>query len=437
MRQIPELSHVFFTCYGVGVHDVRWYVYRFELLRSVTYNSLLAQANRNFRWVVFVGRDMPAVAKYQLEDLLGDKGWVDVVPIASYGERARAARAYITENVKAGFVIESRIDDDDALNSAAVEEIQRAAATLISGGAEYGAIGIAGGYDWLCEDGSSVRNHQDNLAIGLSIFRAAESSDKGILDYRHDDVVKNIEAQYGFGSVARVAMAPGGYLYVKHSLSDSSYFGMRARVRRDPEKSAMSDETLARFGIPAGTSRRLTEIFSESPVGYPGKAISLSIAAARSGRGGRGSVMGHLLRDRLDPEYVRFWVFGAAAQAVCERAQELALIQGEIIPVAELDLEEMVGGCDVVVASDDYVLDRPGSRDVGIAKDRLSLAARFVSYFIYVKWTGGVDVSTLKEMEHGIPQFQAIGGWDLSGKSESEIDAVLSATARQMVANLI
>lgn len=266
-------EHFVVTPFGIGVSDHLWLLYRIELIENIVFQSLSHQRELSFRWLLLIDKNMPEIIKLRLKKLSLLFSNMEIYELDSYKDRISFTRD-LSKTSNAQYVIQSRIDDDDALNINAIGEIQSAIKKLLSAGNDVGAVGINGGYDYLCEDNTLTPNKADNLALGLTIFNPSKH-DIGIFDIKHDNLLNHYN---NVGVSTTITLEGGGYLYTKHSLCDSSYFGMKSRVIKSRDKfiELSSSNFWSKFGLTAENVNNLNKIFKEAPISYPSKALSFN-----------------------------------------------------------------------------------------------------------------------------------------------------------------
>jgi Putative rhamnosyl transferase len=75
------LPHFAVTRLGIGVGNEEWFDSTLGLFEAITFPSLCAQSAADFTSLLIVGHDMPAAARARLDDIVGQRDNVHIVPI--------------------------------------------------------------------------------------------------------------------------------------------------------------------------------------------------------------------------------------------------------------------------------------------------------------------------------------------------------------------
>ena len=442
---MKNIEHFILTPFGVGVTDHLWFLYRIELIENIVIPSLKGQTNQDFRWCLIIGENTPKIIKIKLERLMAKMSNMEIHEIKSWSDRLDFSRN-ICQLSRAEYIIQTRIDDDDALNVMAIEKIRGCVEQAIERNYDLGAIGIDGGFDYLCENRVIAPNVANNLTIGLTVFH---SSDKniGIFDIKHDDIL----VHYGrIGFATSIKFDAGGYLYTKHPLCDSSYFGMTWRVTRSSQKTEKqsNDNFWSYFGLSKNNVEVLSNVFSESPISFPSKAISLS--AEKDSKSSidnfldirnASKKMENLLRYKINRGMVSVLSVGEFSKKIAEKLFESKSLSGAYY---NCGLEDVIGEAnrfDIVIVDElemssqilefgfDVVIKRVKHLEVlsdYIFIVRCNISDRAFEY-------NNSDVNRVLKLLY---KAQDIGGWSFASNVPSEIDRVLTLTKNQLLANI-
>lgn len=442
------LSHFFLTPFGIGVSDQLWLMYRLELIENIVLPSLASQTLSDFFWMILIDKRMPNVVRIKLDKILNGYSFIRIIELENYSERIQFSRN-IGKIASSDFVIQSRIDDDDALNIDAVNQIRQSVLQMLKDGYDCGAVGIGGGYDFLCEDNTLVKNFSCNLAIGMSVFHSAKSS-VGIFDIKHDDLLD----RYAEKSTCKILGFDGyGYLYAKHSLCDSSYFGMKARIVRNTDKftEGCDSKFWERFGLAEENINTLNKVFKESPITYPSKANYISMVKDRAKKDGdffnyKESVnnMSSLLRYRLDKNDISILAIGEISKRIINKSLSNNYISGfcKNMDVTALSKEFLYHWFDLVVIDEVVINELVEVFGYESAILRLKYIQNFTNYFLIVRWNRYSSDSIYRNFSKvgGVIKLlykaQDIGGWCVLDESLEE-NKIIDMTINQMLINLI
>lgn len=266
------LKHLIFTNFGVGITDELWLTYRLEILQHTVAVSLAAQTNPNFEWHVFIDQRLPNLHRMRLEDLKNAIPGLVLHEVDDYS-RIIISINRIARATPCQVLITSRIDDDDCLHVGAVDRIQKAA-LADPDGAKVSIIALRNGLEYLPTDGIVRPVEYDTLALGLSLVdRRGSGAPLVVSSYAHHTIRETLNKQNIAVRYIGIEDSEPLYLYTKHQLSDSYYFGARARILQDESKLDLSDGLLRHFGLDHRRVDALRRALIDAPVGMPHKYL--------------------------------------------------------------------------------------------------------------------------------------------------------------------
>ena len=111
------------------MYDAARLKHRLRLFQAFNLPSILAQTDRDFKYLILVGDDLPAWARAQLDDLTAAADQIKILPYPPHPHRQIAAQV-ILDHVDANHAhsIQFRLDDDDAVHRTFVERLKTDAA---------------------------------------------------------------------------------------------------------------------------------------------------------------------------------------------------------------------------------------------------------------------------------------------------------------------
>lgn len=270
----PALKHFVFTNFGIGIKDELWLSYRLEVFSNTALPSLANQSNQGFEWIIFVDDALPTLHRTRLETLLRASGLnARTLRVSDYTMVSREILRLI-KDVDEAVLVTSRMDDDDCIHEHVIDLIQ-AEATSEHNISEVLLISLKNGIEFLPSDECYRPVEYDTLALALTLVdKTAGPKSHTITQYAHHLVVSTLEQHRISAEHIHLSRAEPLYLYTKHPLSDSYFFGARARILSSPECVKGFDPALfARFGLQPAQLEYLTQLLRESPLGMPHKYL--------------------------------------------------------------------------------------------------------------------------------------------------------------------
>ncbi|WP_238067399.1 glycosyltransferase [Pseudomonas shirazica] len=270
----PALKHIVFTNFGIGIKDELWLSYRLEIFSNTVLPSLVNQSNQGFEWVIFIDEGLPVLHRARLEMLLSETDLnARTLQVSDYTMVNREIVAII-KSVEEAVLITSRIDDDDCVHEHVIDLLQKEA-TSESNASEVLLISLKNGLEFLPSDQCYRPVEYETLALALSMVdKSRGAKTRSITQYAHHLVISTLEQQRIPAQHIHLSQEEPLYLYTKHPLSDSYFFGARARILGAPECIKGFDSKLfARFGLQQSRLEYLSQLLRESPLGMPHKYL--------------------------------------------------------------------------------------------------------------------------------------------------------------------
>ncbi|WGV19210.1 DUF6270 domain-containing protein [Pseudomonas putida] len=136
-------------------------------------------------------------------------------------------------------------------------------------------ISLKNGLEFLPSDQCYRPVDYDTLALALTMVdKTSGPKTHAITQYAHHLVVTTLEQQQISAEHIHLTRGEPLYLYTKHPLSDSYFFGARARILGAPESVKGFDPALfARFGLQQPRLDYLSQLLRQSPLGMPHKYL--------------------------------------------------------------------------------------------------------------------------------------------------------------------
>jgi len=270
----PALKHFVFTNFGIGIKDELWLSYRLEIFANTVLPSLANQSNQGFEWVIFIDEGLPVLHRNRLEILLSGTGLnARTVHVTDYSMVNREIVAII-KDVEDAILITSRIDDDDCIHEQVIQLIQNEAISEINA-SEVLLISLKNGLEFLPSDQCYRPVVYETLALALSMVDKTDGvKQRSITQYAHHLVISTLEQQCIPAQHIHLSQESPLYLYTKHPLSDSYFFGARARILGATECVMGFDAKLfSSFGLSQNRLNYLSQLLRESPLGMPHKYL--------------------------------------------------------------------------------------------------------------------------------------------------------------------
>jgi hypothetical protein len=269
-----QLKHYIFTNFGIGIKDELWLTYRLEIFLNTVFPTLSNQSNKNFEWIIFADINLPIIYLRRLQDAI-TKSQLNarITQVEDYSLVSREISEVIYDET-ADTLITSRIDDDDCIHKDVIELIQDNALNAESE-EEILVISLNNGIEFLPSDNCYRNVKYDTLALALTLVdRSSGVKDKSITQYAHHLVVKTLEKQGIKSKHVSLNKPYPLFLYTKHPLSDSYFFGARARILGDTEKKVGFDTDVFRdYGLTKENLDYLGTMLRQSPIGMPHKYL--------------------------------------------------------------------------------------------------------------------------------------------------------------------
>ena len=270
---MTEFKHLIFTNLGVGIRDELWLLYRVELFLNTALISLAAQHNKEFEWHIFYDEKLPAIFLKRVSDACASSGLsVRLLAVNDYSLINESVRLLLDEHSCP--VITTRIDDDDLLHVEAIGLIQSNARPVLDDNG-IALISLTDGVEFLPADGLCRPVCYESIALGLSIVDASRGGDRlSVTYFAHHLILKTLKQKYNDARYLPIKYEEPLYLYTKHALSDSYYFGARARVLGDEKTRRLENVSfLNKFGLSSDRLSYLAKLLKQAPLGMPHKYL--------------------------------------------------------------------------------------------------------------------------------------------------------------------
>lgn len=269
-----QLKHYIFTNFGIGIKDELWLTYRLEIFLNTVFPTLSNQSNKNFEWVIFADINLPIIHLRRLQvAIVKSQLTARIIQVEDYSLVNREISGILSD-VTADILVTSRIDDDDCIHKDVISLIQDSALNTESE-EQILVISLNNGVEFLPSDNCYRDVKYDTLALALTLVdRSMGVKDKSITQYAHHLVVKTLEKQGVKSNHISLNKPYPLFLYTKHPLSDSYFFGARARILGDTEKKIGFDPIVFRdYGLTQESLNYLGAMLRQSPIGMPHKYL--------------------------------------------------------------------------------------------------------------------------------------------------------------------
>ncbi|RRR99357.1 glycosyltransferase [Glycomyces terrestris] len=257
-----EFLHVIATRHGIGVFDEQWFAYRQLMMEHLTVASLDAQEDRDFVWVVAVDRDMPPQARKRLDALAESRPYLRVAETELKRDFVPDLAAWAAAEAKArrkGWVLTTRLDDDDAIHRGLVARLHReAAAYLAEGHGEPAILSPVLGCNWVPAQATGHRAYHHSPSIGLSLLEPA-ADPRTVYRNNHRTLAQAL-APWGY-NVRHLDGETMWWLYAHTGLSHMQSEGSDRMDKVTGHRRAFELDAarLAPFGVTAAGARAIRE----------------------------------------------------------------------------------------------------------------------------------------------------------------------------------
>ncbi|MCT4496273.1 putative rhamnosyl transferase [Pseudomonas sivasensis] len=269
-----SFKHYIFTNFGIGIKDELWLMYRMEILLNTVFPSLANQSTTDFEWIIFADTQLPAVHLHRLQQAIAQTALnAKIIQVDDYSLVSNEV-SRLLKNEQAPTVITSRIDDDDCIHANVMALIQEAALnTAVS--EQVLVISLNNGIEFLPSDNCYREVTYDTLALALTLVdRSPGIKEKSITQYAHHLVIKTLEKHNIPSAHISLKKPYPLFLYTKHPLSDSYFFGARARILGDTQKiTGFDPKFFSDYGLTQESLNYLCTMLRQSPIGMPHKYL--------------------------------------------------------------------------------------------------------------------------------------------------------------------
>jgi hypothetical protein len=257
-----DFLHVIATRHGIGVFDEQWFAYRQLMMEHLTLASLDAQEDRDFTWVVAVDRDMPPQARKRLDALAEGRPYLRIAETELKRDFVPDLAAWTRSEAKArkkGWVLTTRLDDDDAIHRGLVARLhQEAAAYLAAGNKAPAILSPVLGCNWVPQQAAGHRAYHHSPSIGLSLLEHA--GDPGTVYRNNHRTLAQVLAPWNY-NVRHLDGETPWWLYAHTGLSHMQSEGSDRMDKVTGHRRAFKLDAarLAPFGVTAAGARIIRE----------------------------------------------------------------------------------------------------------------------------------------------------------------------------------
>ncbi|WP_237860986.1 DUF6270 domain-containing protein [Pseudomonas sp. PGPR81] len=269
-----SLKHYVFTNFGIGIKDELWLSYRLEIFTNTVFPSLANQSNQAFEWTIFIDEALPVLHHARLEAAIASSGLnARTQKVSDYSLTNREVSKLLAQSHE-DIVLTSRIDDDDCIHQDVIETIQQHARSN-EHAEDMLLISLHNGLEFLPSDDCYRPVTYDTLALALTLVdKTPGTKTRSITQYAHHMVVETLKKQEINAKHILLKSKQPLYTYTKHPLSDSYFFGARARILGDTNKTVgLKDSQLRSFGLSQQRLDFLSALLKQSPIGMPHKYL--------------------------------------------------------------------------------------------------------------------------------------------------------------------
>lgn len=268
-----KVAHCIFTNFGVGIFDDVWLLYRFGIFKNTVVPSILNQSEKDFEWHIFIDKMLPNIFKNEFASIFKCSPMVFIHEVESYSLISNSIEEVVSK-FNDSCLITSRIDDDDCLHRDAFKYIRQTVLTAPPD-SECLVISLLNGLEYLPSDDCSRPVSYESLALGLSMADYVHGAKRrSVTQYAHHKILETLKSHKVKSTFSPIRTDFPLYLYTKHPLSDSYFFGARARILKDDKRFCFSSSGLANsFGLADDNVFQLQKLLFDAPVGMPHKYL--------------------------------------------------------------------------------------------------------------------------------------------------------------------
>lgn len=263
------------TRFCIGAYDERWLSYRISLFENITLPSITRQKLLPDRWALIVDPNMPRAPRSRLELLISPYSFIKIVEgsyESDYGRFLVEAPLELACEQNKPFVASCRLDDDDAIQREAIEQmaqaLDREQGRLVSGSVPGAVVYVADGFKYSPEYKRLLRFRPPySIAILLSRVQPVTTYERYTFDTSkgHTDYA-SVAKNSGY-SVIGLEYDKPGFLYTRHKCSDSTRKHELVKFVSDPRSIASDCNILSEFGMTRENSDALEAAERSAPSG--------------------------------------------------------------------------------------------------------------------------------------------------------------------------
>jgi len=296
-----DLSHEIATYFGIGIMDHNWLHSRLNLFEMTLLSSLKSQSENNFTFNIFIDVQHPYFVKHSLDRLLSDCkfNW-KICEVDSIKTAAKNGGSIIFsnfENSSEKNVIISAVDDDDFFHTEAISEIQKVA----SQSGEYSLISLNMGIEIDIARKTARIIKPTSIRLLLSIVSPPGKRIYSPLNFNHVTILETVGMHVKIDNVRLEDRIWFGH--VKHSLSDSAYYGARYNIGNDPKSFQIPEAHQISESLGMGSMNKLESFGEDLPDGMPYKPLARGYDSIVSSNE---SILSRLRTSKLSRKKVSF-----------------------------------------------------------------------------------------------------------------------------------
>jgi len=102
-----------------------WMDERFELFANFCLPSVVAQTQKNFKWLIYFDSGTAEEYRQQISSLINSHPFIEIFYIDGMPNLIPSIKRYLSENSKSEYLITSRIDNDDCISINFIDQVQQ------------------------------------------------------------------------------------------------------------------------------------------------------------------------------------------------------------------------------------------------------------------------------------------------------------------------
>ncbi len=264
------IRHEIFTNFGIGVLDSSWLHHRLDLFESTLYQSLNNQTDTDFTLNLFIDEDHPEFFVNRIRRLAkGADFRLNIIKTQSVTSAANwVTGAFLREPAKDALLL-SAMDDDDLIDSCAIETMKQES-NRDSG--THKLLSLNSGLEIDMPRMRASLIFPESIKILLSIYTPPGSMAYSPTHYSHVTIGEILGRTIEYRRVRMTGRS--WFAYIKHPMSDSSYYGSKYRMSKNPESFRLTENIPILTSLGVRDTDEMASVGRSLPDAMPYKTLA-------------------------------------------------------------------------------------------------------------------------------------------------------------------